>query len=300
MAIDIGTNSTLHLVAEATGGEVAVVERGIVGNGLGAGLTRDGLITPTVLDENRWILERLLRRGAELGCVRSGAVGTHALRRAGNREEFIRMTDRLGLWLKVISDDEEAAMAWQGVFGGGGPREITGLLDLGGGSTELIVGNGSEPQWWSSVPVGAVMMARENFHSDPPAKPQVTSAVKAVRQAFALWQDRLPHGAALIGIAGTITSLIAVEQGDSSYRAGRFEGKNLTDRQVSGWMKRLLNLNLHERRTIPGMPPARAESIHAGALILNELLKIIRCSSVIVSEKGVLFGLALRLAGDEI
>jgi len=162
MAIDIGTNSTLHLVAEATGGEVAVVERGIVGNGLGAGLTRDGLITPTVLDENRWILERLLRRGAELGCVRSGAVGTHALRRAGNREEFIRMTDRLGLWLKVISE------------------------------------------------------------------------------------------------------------------------------------------NLHERRTIPGMPPARAESIHAGALILNELLKIIRCSSVIVSEKGVLFGLALRLAGDEI
>lgn len=296
LAIDVGTNSTLHLIADVSGDDVSLVERGIVGNYLGVGLGDDGTLSSELLKENRTILSNIVRRARESDCVRIAAVGTHALRKMVNRDEFITMAGQLGVPVTVISDAEESQLAWRGVFGIHGCSDTMGLLDLGGGSSELAVGKGSTPYWISSVPLGAVTLARKHFRHDPPTDGEVKSTVETVRNAFIGWSGKLPRKAELVGIAGTITSIAAVEHNVTEYKPGVLERLIITVAQVKKWRSRLLTTNVDERRAIPGMPPARAESIHAGVLMLSEILEIIESDSVIVSEKGVLFGLAQKIA----
>ncbi len=296
MCIDIGTNSTLHLIADVNISEVTVVERGIAGNSLGADIGSDGIIGDALLEKNRTILQTLVHKSRELGCEYIFAVGTHALRRASNRDEFITMAQQTGVPLKIISDVAEAEYAWKGVFGIDGPDRLTALLDLGGGSCELILGAGSDPEWSDSIPVGAVMLSRDHFLHDPPLKDEVIAAEEVIKQSFSRWSRLSSRKFNLIGIAGTVTALAAVRHNVITYEPGVLEGLVLSPDDIAQAQSRLLSLDRSERKAIPGMPVARAESIHAGVLILNSVLDIIGRRDITVSEKGVLFGMAISLA----
>ncbi len=298
LAIDVGTNSTLHLCADVTGGKVKVVETGITGNRLGIDLDENSRIGDKLLELNRKILLELIEKGRELNCKKIGAVGTHALRRASNQQDFIVMADRLGLNVEIISDKDEAILAWRGVFGISESDRQIGLLDIGGGSTELSIGRGSKPEWSSSMPCGAVILARQFFHHDPPLTEEVEPAVQDVRRRFSQWKNTLSGKEELVGIAGTITALATIEQGITKYEPGQVEGLSIGAECIRKWRESLLNMTLTERESIPGMPQARAGSIHAGALILSEILNILNKDCIKVSVRGVLWGLAMKLAVD--
>jgi len=328
LAIDIGTNSTLHLIADVEYGSakavnplrltadgltveprISLVERGITGNNLGFGIDSDGRLGKELIAENRRILTDLVTHGRELGCIRIGAVGTHALRQAINRNDFVAMAAKAGVPLEIISDEEEAQLAWQGVFNCPllidnyqssivNRRLETGLLDIGGGSSELSIGEGLKTTWSSSIPYAAVNVSRKYFQHDPPKLYEIETARNKIKKEFITWEERLPHGSQLVGIAGTIVSLAAIEYGIKSYQPGLLEGLTLNSVQIHNRMGKLLKMNLEERRAIPGMPPARAGSIHGGALILDQILKIIDTNCIITSEKGLLFGLVVKLSID--
>ncbi len=296
MAIDVGTNSTLHLIADVTEKGITLIERGIVGNSLGIGIGSDGSLDAELLNKNREILRSLSEKALRMRCERVGAVGTHALRRASNADDFLNMASRdAGISMRIISDEEEASLTWTGVFGNRDLDILTGLLDLGGGSSELVIGQRASHEWMDSVSTGAVTLAREFFHHDPPSSHETDAAENAVLDRFARWREQSGRSFDLIGVAGTVTALAAIENELNEYTPGCLEGLKVSHGIVSKWRSKLLSLTLNQRRSIIGMPPARAESIHAGMLILDSVLTILDKDEIIVSEKGVLFGLAMKL-----
>ncbi len=298
MAIDIGTNSTLHLVADVSEIGILVVDRGIVGNSLGANTGSNGILGPQLLKKNLWILQELVNKSRRFNCENIGAVGTHALRHAVNPQDFVEVAQTVGVPVEIISDDDEARLAWRGVFEKTGPDKFTGLLDIGGGSCELILGRDSDLEYSDSIPTGAVTLARNHFLHDPP-EPDETRTVKEVLTSyFTGWAEYKSRDFTLFGIAGTITALAAIKYGLTEYVPGCLDGLKLSANDVKRAKSRMLTLSLRQRKAIPGMPPARAESIHAGLMILDAILNVINKDEIIVSERGVLFGLAQKLAED--
>lgn len=293
LAVDIGTNSTLHLLADIADGELNVLQNGIIGNGLGEKIGADGLIGADLMEQNRQILSDLVQLAREHNCEAIGAVGTQALRTAVNKNQFISMSEDLSLPLEIINGSEEARLAWQGVFGDDGQRA---LLDIGGGSSELSLGFGSVPDWTHSVDVGAVTLGRNHFHNAPPTTDQIKAATEAIQSAFIPWQSVELDDSELTGIAGTIFMLAALELGIKEYRVGCVEGTILYKETVSKWSHKLLTCDLSRRRALCVISPARAGSIHTGSLILSELMDKFGWNRIKVSEKGLLHGLTYKLS----
>ncbi len=296
MAIDIGTNSTLHLVADVSEIGILVVDRGIVGNSLGADIGADGVLGPQLLKKNLRILQELVDKSRGFNCENIGAVGTHALRRTANPQDFVAAAQTVGVPVEIISENDEARLAWRGVFGKTGPDEFTGLLDIGGGSCELVLGKGSDLECSDSIPTGAVILARNHFIHDPPEPDEIRTVKEVLRNYFTGWAEHKSRDFTLFGIAGTITALAAIKYGLTEYVPGCLDGLKLSANDVKRAKSRMLTLSLKQRKAIPSMPPARAESIHAGVMILDTILTVAGKDEVIVSEKGVLFGLAQKLA----
>ena len=295
LAVDIGTNSTLHLIADVAGNNLMLIERGISGNKLGVGLAADRRIPPDIRELNRRLLDDIVRRAAELGCRRMAAVGTQALREAVNRDELLDYARELGLEIRILTPAAEALLGWRGVFSPQGTHRPTVLLDLGGGSCQLTTGRGAEPGESFSIPLGAVTLTRKFFASDPPDAGEEAAARQAV--ANALQGQRVREGAEtqVVGIGGTITALAALELKLVDYEPGALEGEILTSSGVIQWRERLMAMGQEERERLPGMPPARAHSIHGGALILEQIMQLWGWEQVMVSERGVMFGLAYEM-----
>ncbi len=294
LSIDIGTNSTLYLVADIEDGNLEVVERGIAGNRLGIGKGADGWLPSELIEENRQILVGMLKRGEELRCHRIKAVGTQALRSARNSVDFVAITNSIGLDLEIIDGEREAKMAWQGVIGNHLPSEQVAILDIGGGSSELIVGRGSEIEFSSSISIGAVTATRQ-FNLDPPSESEIKMLRNQAKEMLRPWLEVAPLYCPLIGIAGTCTSLASLGLQTVNYKPGVFEGYWLTRQAVVDWKERLLRLSLEERKALPGMPPARAEILPAGTVILEIAMEMLQKNGLNVSEKGLVFGLAWEI-----
>ncbi len=302
-AIDIGTNSTLHLVAEVEGNTILTVEQGIVRNRLGADIQADGTIDSELMDFNRGVMQNLARHAKMLRCSSIMAMGTHALRQAKNTHDFIAMSESYGIPLRILSGAEEAAMAWRGVFGvstmeskSADETNQMALLDIGGGSSELSLGTVEAPRWSQSIPRGAVSLSRDFFRSDPPSASDISKATGKVIAEYNHWQGKIAGNVKLIGIAGTIFSLASLIHDVGEYQAGAVEGKVISYRNVCQWRDDLLKMKLDERQALASMPPARAESIHAGALILAVVMDVLQVAELTTSERGLLHGLSLEMA----
>ena len=264
-AVDVGTNSTRLLVADAAGDDlVAVVRRARVTR-LGEGVDAGRRLLPAAIARVHAAVADYRRELDLLGAARTTAVGTSAVRDAANGADFMReLAERFGFESAVLSGDEEAALTRRGV---GAHGERTLVVDVGGGSTELIAGERRV-----SLDVGSVRLTERFLRSDPPEPRELEAAAAAVRSLL----PPLDVDAA-VGVAGTVAQL-------------RELAGELTAASVGAELERLAALPLAERRLVPRLDPDRAPVIVAGALIVREVLRRYELPRVDFSERDLLDG----------
>ncbi len=307
-AIDVGTNTVLLLVAEAgPRGAVALAERAEITR-LGRGVDATGRLVPAAIAETVAVLAAYAAEARALGVTAIDCVATSAARDAGNGADFFEAVQAsAGLTPRIISGDEEArlvyASAWRdfgAVASGGGSPGRLAVLDVGGGSTEFTFGDGPDTLGRRSLQVGAVRLTERHVGEDPMGPATLAKLRQAARQALAPLAGMGGTGGAgapgrLIGVAGTVTTLAAVEQALPSYDAERVHGWPLSRATLERLLGRLAGLPLAERARLPGMEPKRADVIVAGAVVVAEAMALTGFETLTVSDRGVRWGLVHEL-----
>jgi exopolyphosphatase/guanosine-5'-triphosphate,3'-diphosphate pyrophosphatase len=300
--IDIGTNTVLLLVAErgADGTLRAVEERATITR-LGEGVDRSKRLAPAAIERTRACLEEYAAIVRAAGAERVAVVGTSAMRDAGGGEEVrAHVREALGVEARVVSGDEEARLTFRGALSGL-PVDTTGpvsVFDIGGGSTEVVVGRpGPTPvlAFAQSFDVGSVRLTERLVVHDPPTAAEHGAIVRAAREAMA-HVPPLPRDDAPVGIAGTMTTLAAISLALVPYDGSRVHGHVLPRAELERVVDHLATLDLTRRRVVPGMEPKRADVIIAGGLIALALVDHWAATAVRVSDRGVRWGLAEELA----
>jgi len=284
-AVDLGTNSTRLLVADVEDGRVEELDRETVITRLGEDVDRRRRLLPEPIARVRNTLVDFRRRAEKLGAERTLLVATSAVRDAENGEAFLGEIEwSYGFDTELLSGDEEAAMTLRGVSIGRELEQGTLLLDVGGGSTELTL-----PDFRVSLDVGSVRLTERFLASDPPTSAELEACREAVRSVLPELDVR--HA---IGVAGTITTIAALELG--GYDRDRVHGYRIGREAAERQLERLAALPLAERRQLPGLEPARAPVIVAGAAIVAEALRFFDLGELEVSENDILTGAALAAA----
>jgi len=298
-AIDVGSNTVLLTVAERRGAAlVPVVERAEITR-LGRGVDRTGRLDPTAIADTVAVIARYAAEARTLGAERIACVATSAARDASNGDEFFTAARAAaGLVPEIISGEEEARLvhrsAWSD-FGAATRGRPLAVLDVGGGSTELTWGVGPRPDGRRSFQIGAVRLTERIAAGDPPAARELEDLRAGARQALAPVAAIRASGALsrarLVGVAGTVTTLAAVEQALPVYDAERVHGAAMEVAALESLVARLAALPLLERARLPGMEPKRADVIVAGGVIVLEAMRLGGFSTLTVSDRGVRWGL---------
>jgi exopolyphosphatase/guanosine-5'-triphosphate,3'-diphosphate pyrophosphatase len=301
--IDIGSNSTRLLIADVdpSTGAVAEVFRRSEVTRLGEGVDSGGSLSEEAIAR---VLETLgdYRDAIDSHrCAANLAVLTSAVRDASNGASFAaRVRDEYGFDARILTGQEEAQLTFLGAMSGRpDSTEPTVVIDIGGGSTEFIVGLGHTAGFHVSLPAGVVRMSERHIHSDPPA-PEELQALALDTRATLLDglppEERAPvkHG---IAVAGTATSVAAIDQELDPYDPARVHGYPLPLATVELLLARLADMNEGHRRELVGLHPDRAPTIVAGLILLVEAMRAFELDQVEVSEHDILHGGALRLAG---
>ena len=283
--VDLGTNSTRLLVADVDDGHVEEIERRTEITRLGEGVDERRQLLPLPIARVRNVLAEYRRELETQGAERVLAIGTSAVRDAENGEAFLGEVEwSYGFKTRLLSGEEEAALTYKGVANGRPLDDGALVLDIGGGSTELITAATSV-----SVDIGSVRLTERFLPGDPPTRDELDACAAAVREAL---PKLAPERA--IGVAGTITTLAALELG--GYDPERVHGHRLTREGVETQLERVASLPLVERRELPGLEPERAPVIVAGAVIVDEVLRRYGLDELEVSERDLLHGAALVAA----
>jgi exopolyphosphatase/guanosine-5'-triphosphate,3'-diphosphate pyrophosphatase len=295
--IDIGTNTILCLIAEIKNdGSFDVFDDLAEITRLGQGVHQTGRISPEGEERSLKVLQRYLERCKRLNVEKIIAVGTSALRDARNSAEVrARFEVQLGLDVRVISGDEEAEYAFLAVQQGLplNRRELL-VVDVGGGSTEFVRGNAAGVVEAISIGVGSVRLTEQFLRSDPVQIEECEKMVIAIEKEL----TRLPNQwlkddsiLTLVGIAGTFTTLSAVEKKLVCYTHGEVHGSRLTLSEVRRQVALFQGKTIMERKAIPGLEPKRADVILAGACLIERIMTLFHSERVIVSDHGVRYGL---------
>ena len=309
-AIDCGTNSIRLLVADvAPDGTLTEIDRQLRIVRLGQGVDRTGELAPEALARTFEASRDYAAVIAERGATRVRFVATSATRDARNRREFFDgVRAAVGVDAEVVTGREEAELSFGGATAGvagqhPGPYLV---VDLGGGSTELVLGT-TTPEAALSLDVGSVRMTERHLHSDPPAPAEVEAARADVRAALDEAARTVPFGrtATLVGLAGSVTSVTAHALGLASYRREAVHGAVLGVEKVLAACDDLLHRSREERLALGFMHPGRADVIGAGALVWSQVVERVRddvaaaggeLTDVVTSESDILDGIALSLA----
>ena len=284
-AVDLGTNSTRLLVADVSDSRVDEVARRLVITRLGEGVDGRRRLLPLPIARVRNCLADFRRELEALGAERTLAIATSAVRDAENGEAFLGEIEwSYGFTTQLLSGHDEALMTFRGVTAGRSIEEGTLIVDVGGGSTELVLGGPDGVSFHTSLDLGCVRMT-ERFGDD------IDACAAHVRSAL---PDLEPHRG--IGVAGTVTSLAALDLGLVEYDAERVHGHVLSREAVEEQLERLAALPLEERRRVPGLEPERAPVIVAGAVIVREVLARYGLAELEASEHDILHGAALAAA----
>jgi exopolyphosphatase/guanosine-5'-triphosphate,3'-diphosphate pyrophosphatase len=298
-AIDLGTNTILMVTGRLDGDSVHILDDAHEIARLGKGVDAARQILPETIDRVCGLLADYRRRALSFGATRIRAFGTSALRDATNKEAFIAAADQVGVRLVELSGDDEARYTFAGAaFGQQLPSPRYAVIDIGGGSTELALGNEGSVERSQSVDVGAVRVTERFFTRLPPTTEQLREAQVMIdgvlQQLFALPQD--VH---LIGVAGTVTTLGALNAGARRFDSPQIDGHPLSRSAVADLSQRLLAMPLQEIRDLPQVNEQRADIIGAGALILRTFLESRELPELTVSTRGIRYGLLLdMLAGQ--
>jgi exopolyphosphatase/guanosine-5'-triphosphate,3'-diphosphate pyrophosphatase len=284
-AVDLGTNVTRLLVADVEDGRVDEVTRRRVFTRLGEGVDTRRRLLPLPIARARNCLTDYRIEIERLAAARTLAVGTSALRDAENGEAFLGEIEwSYGFATRLLSGDDEALLTFRGVTSDRQVPPGTLVLDVGGGSTELIVGGGDGVVWHESLDLGCVRLT-ERFGDDVDAyAAHVRSSLPELDV-----QDA-------IGVAGTVTALAALDLGLVDYDPDRVHGHRLSRATIKQQVERLAALPLEQRRRVPGLEPERAPVIVAGAVIVREVLATYGLEGLEASEHDLLHGTALAAA----
>ncbi len=295
-AIDVGTNSVLLLVAEARAGTVSAVEERAEITRLGKDVDDQGHLRADAIERTVSVLRAYAARAQELGATRIAAVATSAARDAGNGEDFLSAaTDALGARPDIVSGRREADLTFRGALMGLDPEGPVAVFDVGGGSTELIVQVGPLSDA-ASLDIGAVRLTERFIKHDPPLAEEL-SALRAF-VAHALKDGPNLRGRPLVGVAGTVTTLAAISHELEPYRPGALHGTVLASETVTELVARLASMKLEARQEVAGLAPKRADVIVAGAIIVEQVCVHARADRLLVSERGVRWGLAAELLAE--
>jgi exopolyphosphatase/guanosine-5'-triphosphate,3'-diphosphate pyrophosphatase len=294
-AVDCGTNSIRLLVADVEGRSKADVHREMRVVRLGQGVDRTGELAPEAIERTRLALVDYAATCRELGVERIRMVATSASRDARNRSDFREMVLQvLGAEPEVISGDEEAALSFDGATRGLDPVDGPFLvMDIGGGSTELVLGTG-QVEAGRSVDVGCVRLTERHLLDDPPTAAQVAAAQADVDAALVQVRQAVPveKACTAVGLAGSVTTVAAVALELPAYDAERIHLSRIPAADVRRVTDRLLAMTRAERAALPVMHPGRVDVIGAGALVLATLVDRLGLSEVLVSESDILDGIA--------
>ena len=294
-ALDCGTNSTRLLIAD---GE-RTIERRMMITRLGQGVDRNRTLAPEAIARTLAALEEYRVLMDKHGVEKVRAAATSAARDASNRDEFFDAAERvLGVRPELLSGDDEARISFAGATADldahNGPFLV---LDIGGGSTELIVGS-SAPEGARSLDIGSVRLTEQFLHGDPPRPEELSNAVGFVRDDLEELRLQLPildGGRTLVGLAGTITTVAAVEQGLKDYDRDRIHHFVLTKAAAEDVFRTLATEPLEDRKFNPGLDPGRADVIVGGCIILVSVMRVFGFRECLVSEADILDGLASSL-----
>jgi exopolyphosphatase/guanosine-5'-triphosphate,3'-diphosphate pyrophosphatase len=298
-AIDCGTNSIRLLVADIEGEALTDVVREMEIVRLGQGVDRTGRLAPEAIERTRAALARYAAQIRDLGAERVRMVATSASRDAENAGDFRAMVlATLGAEPDVVTGDEEAALSFTGAVRGLAQARPPFLVaDIGGGSTELVVGS-TAVDAARSVDVGCVRLTERHLHADPPTPDQIAAAEKDVAEAVALARETVPLDGAhtFVGLAGSVTTVTALALGLTQYRPDAIHHATISYDQVASITAMLLSSTHAERAALPVMHPGRVDVIGAGALVLRVIMEQVGLDEVVASEHDNLDGIAYGLA----
>jgi exopolyphosphatase / guanosine-5'-triphosphate,3'-diphosphate pyrophosphatase len=299
-ALDQGTNTTRLLVADVADGRVDELARESRITRLGEGVDGRRRLLPLPIARVRNCLSDYRRTLESLGAERTLLVATSAVRDAENGEAFLGEIEwSYGFTTRLVSGADEAALSFRGATLGRPLDEPTLVIDIGGGSTELVVGDAGGVRVATSLDIGSVRMTERFLASDPPRPDELADCAGAVRSLLA---ERVPEEVRelpthAIGVAATITTFAALDLALDTYDRERVHGHALSQQGVGDQLERLAGLPLAERRCVPALHPDRAPVIVAGGIILREVLAHFGLDALEVSERDILDGIALEAAG---
>ncbi|WP_420310969.1 exopolyphosphatase [Streptomyces sp. YS-B37] len=310
-AVDCGTNSIRLLVADVdpATGQLVDLDRRMTIVRLGQGVDKTGRLAPAALERTFAACRDYAAIIKELGAERLRFVATSASRDASNRDDFVRgVLDILGVEPEVVTGDEEAELSFTGAT-----RELTGrddlarpylVVDIGGGSTEFVVGDDAV-RAGRSVNIGCVRMTerhlvRDGKVTDPPTPDQITAMRADIEAALDLAEETVPlrEARTLVGLAGSVTTVSAIAQDLPAYDTEAIHHSRVSYDRVREITESLLRSTHAERAAIPSMHPGRVDVICAGALVLLSIMERVGASEVVVSEHDILDGIAFKAAEE--
>ncbi|HEX2393122.1 MAG TPA: Ppx/GppA phosphatase family protein [Solirubrobacterales bacterium] len=295
--IDVGTNSARLLVADVAAGRVVPVERRSTVTRLGRGVDLTGRLSAEAIEDACAAVGDYVALLGELGAEKVDAIATSAVRDAANGGAFVaELRERFALTARVLDGEEEARLTYLGATSEHLPTQPTLVVDIGGGSTELIVGTGSEISFHASMQAGVVRHTERHIASDPPSAAELEALATDVRNLIEAAVPGELRAAEGIAVAGTPTSLAAIEMELVPYDPARVHGHLLELPSVQRMFSRLASVPLSERVEIAGLHPDRAPTIVAGVVILVETMRAFELARITVSEHDILYGTAIAAA----
>jgi len=299
--VDMGTNSTRLLVADIDGEAVREVDRRSTVTRLGRGVDTSGQLSTEAIEDVCDAVGEYIAVHERLGAERVIALATSAVRDASNSAVFLaELRERFDLDARILDGDTEAQLTYAGACAGhvaDGRRTL--VVDIGGGSTELIVGDGPEFGFHASLQAGTVRHTERHVDDDPPRAAELESLAGDVQELIA---DALDGADAAveegIAVAGTPTSLAAVDQRLDPYDSDRVHGYRLGLGAIQRMLSELAAKPLEERLQVPGLHPGRAPTIVAGIVILIQVMRAFDLDEIEISEHDILWGAALEAAGS--
>lgn len=296
-AIDIGSYSVRMTVAEVKGGSITVVKEIGRITALAKDLKDTGRLREDRIKETLEVLKYYMEEARRLRVRKIMAVGTEALRKAENADEFLKaIREKTGIEVKIISPEEEGRLAFLAVAYSLKPGGYFLVVDQGGGSTEFVFGKDLSPERVISLPVGIVNLTEGFLRHDPPLEEEISKLREFLRESLEPLRCGVDE---IVGLGGTITTLSALVHGIYPYDPSKVHGSTLTLDEISGWVKTLAPLPSRERaRRFPQIEDRRAEVILSGMVMFEEVLKVFGKEKVRVSDWGVKQGLIVRIILD--
>ena len=299
--IDIGTNSMRLLIADYKNNKIENREKYINTTRIGQGVDKEGYITEEAMQRNLKALKEFSDKCKEEKCEKVYCMGTSALRDSKNGQDFVNRAKELtNIDVKIICGDEESNLGFMGVLEGtdGNKKDDILVIDIGGGSTEFIIGNEEGIKFCKSENVGALRMTEKFITTDPISDEEFDAMTDFIEETISFTLDSIKHMhiSKLVGIGGAITSLSAMNQQLEVYSMEKVHNSVVTKKDLEKILQNLKNMTLNDKKTIKGLQPKRADIITAGVKILHIIMKKLEFETIVISEYDNLEGLLCQKA----